>query len=94
MQTCKILSIDRTLAAVLASIILLLVSLSLPFLSLSKAGVNSTISVLDAVASLWMSDMLWLGPDDTCLDCAVAAEQAGVVGVGTGSYPLSTQDTS
>ena len=61
MQTNKILSIDRTLAAVLASIILLLVSLCLPFLSLSRAGVNSTISVLDAVASLWTSDMLWLG---------------------------------
>ena len=52
LQTNKILSIDRTLAAVLASIVLLLVSLSLPFLSLSRAGVNSTISVLDAVASL------------------------------------------
>lgn len=60
-QTNKVQSIDRTLAAVVASIILLLVSLCLPFLSLSRAGVNSTMSVLDAVASLWLSDMLWLG---------------------------------
>jgi paraquat-inducible protein A len=61
LQTNKFQSIDRSLATVLASIVMLLVSLSLPFLSLSRAGVNSTISVLDAVASLWLSDMLWLG---------------------------------
>ncbi|ASJ71376.1 paraquat-inducible protein A [Granulosicoccus antarcticus] len=61
LQSNKFDSVDRTLAAVLASIVLLLVSLCLPFLSLSRAGINSTISVLDAVSSLWFSDMLWLG---------------------------------
>jgi paraquat-inducible protein A len=60
-QTCKPLSIDRTLAAVLAGIVLLLISLFLPFLSLSRSGIESTISVIDAVKSLWMSQMRWLG---------------------------------
>jgi len=61
LQTCKPLSIDRTLASVLAGIVLLLVSLFLPFLSLSRAGIASSISVIDSVESLWMSDMRWLG---------------------------------
>lgn len=60
-QTCKPLSIDRTLAAVLAGIVLLLISLFLPFLSLSRSGIESTISVIDAVESLWTSQMRWLG---------------------------------
>ena len=60
-QTCKPLSIDRTLAAVLAGIVLLLLSLFLPFLSLSRSGIESTISVIDAVESLWTSQMRWLG---------------------------------
>jgi paraquat-inducible protein A len=60
-QTCKPLSIDRSLAAVLAGIVLLIISLFLPFLSLSRSGVESTISVLDAVESLWTSQMRWLG---------------------------------
>ena len=61
LQTCKPLSIDRSLAAVLAGLVLLLISLCLPFLSLSRSGIESTISVLDAVVSLWDSDMRWLG---------------------------------
>jgi paraquat-inducible protein A len=60
-QTCKPLSIDRTLAAVLAGIVLLLISLFLPFLSLSRSGIESTMSVIDAVQSLWASQMRWLG---------------------------------
>jgi len=61
LQTCKPLSVDRTLAAVLAGIVLLLISLCLPFLSLSRAGISSSISVIDAVESLWKSNMSWLG---------------------------------
>ncbi|NND91400.1 MAG: paraquat-inducible protein A [Granulosicoccus sp.] len=60
-QTRKESTVDRSLAAVLAGIILMLLSLSLPFLSLSRAGVSSEISVLDAVSALWLSDMRWLG---------------------------------
>jgi len=60
-QTCKPYTVDRSLAAVLAGIVLLLVSLCLPFLSLSRSGIESTISVLDAVAALWVNDMRWLG---------------------------------
>jgi len=53
-------SIDRALAASLAGIVLLLVSLWLPFLALSRSGFESQISVLDAVSALWFSDMRWL----------------------------------
>lgn len=60
-QTRKSHTVDRSLAAVLAAIVLLLLSLGLPFLSLTRAGVSSHISVLDAVESLWQSDMRWLG---------------------------------
>jgi len=41
--------------------VLLLLSLFTPFLSLSRAGIESSISVLDAVQSLWNSQMRWLG---------------------------------
>lgn len=61
LYTRKPFSVDRTLAASLAGVVFLLLSLSLPFLSLTRGGVSSSISVLDAVSSLWMSDMLWLG---------------------------------
>jgi len=54
-------TIDRTLATSLAGIILLLLSLCLPFLTLSRAGINSQISVLDSVHTLWLSEMRWLG---------------------------------
>lgn len=57
----KPFSVDRTLAAALAGIVFLLLSLSLPFLSLSRGGLSSSISVLDAVGALWLSDMRWLG---------------------------------
>jgi len=54
-------TIDRSLAASIAGIVLLTISLSLPFLSLSRSGFSSNISVLDAVYALWESDMRWLG---------------------------------
>lgn len=60
-QTCKAHTVDRTLAATLAALVLLLLSLSTPFLALSRAGIESSISVLDAVQSLWNSHMRWLG---------------------------------
>lgn len=59
--TRKPRTIGRTLAATLAGIVLLLLSLTLPFLSLSRAGIESRISILDAVRSLWTSDLFWLG---------------------------------
>lgn len=60
-QTCKPFTIDRTLAACLAGVVFLIISLCTPFLALSRAGVESSISVLDAVAALWDSEMRWLG---------------------------------
>ncbi|MFK7859512.1 MAG: paraquat-inducible protein A [Granulosicoccus sp.] len=60
-QTCKPHTVDRTLAATLAALTLLLLSLFTPFLSLSRAGIESSISLLDAVQSLWESQMRWLG---------------------------------
>ena len=44
-----------------AGIVFLILSLCLPFLSLSRSGVSSSMSVLDAVTALWASDMRWLG---------------------------------
>ncbi len=61
LYTRKPFSIDRTLAASLAGFVLLVLSLSLPFLSLTRSGLNSEISVLDAISALWLSDMRWLG---------------------------------
>jgi len=61
LYTHKPFSIDRTLAASIAGIVLLLLSLFLPFLSLSRGSISSSISVLDAVGALWDSDMRWLG---------------------------------
>ncbi len=61
LYTRKPFSIDRTLAAALAGLIFLGLSLSLPFLSLSSGGISSSISVLDAVGALWDSNMRWLG---------------------------------
>ena len=59
--TRKPRTIERTLAAALAGIVLLGLSLTLPFLSLSRAGIESRISVLDAIASLWSGELFWLG---------------------------------
>ncbi len=61
LYTRKPFSIDRTLAASIAGMVFLLLSLTLPFLSLSRGGISSSISVLDAVGALWSSDMRWLG---------------------------------
>ena len=60
LESRKLHSIDRTLAASLAGIVLLILSLSLPFLTLSRSGITSSISVLDSVQSLWQSEMRWL----------------------------------
>lgn len=61
MYTHKRYAVDRALAACIAGIILLLVSLTLPFLSLSRAGVESSISLIDAVEALWLNEMRILG---------------------------------
>lgn len=59
--THKRYSVDRGLAACVAGIVLLLVSLTVPFLSLSRSSIESSISLLDAVAALWSNDMRALG---------------------------------
>ena len=59
--TCKPRTVERTLALSLGGIVFLLMSLTLPFLALSRSGIESRISVLDAVRSLWASDLRWLG---------------------------------
>ena len=60
-QTCKPHTVERALAVSIAALLFLLVSLFTPFLSLSRAGIESHISMLDAVRSLWDSHMRWLG---------------------------------
>jgi len=61
LQTRKAFTVDRALAASLAGIVLLILSLCLPFLSLSRAGIESRMSVLDAVQALWFGNMQELG---------------------------------
>ena len=61
MATRKPHTVDRALAAALAGLVLLALALTLPFLGLTRAGIESRISVLDAVASLWASELRWLG---------------------------------
>jgi len=61
MMTRKPRTVERTLAAAIAALVLLGLSLTLPFLALSRAGIESRISVLDAVRSLWAGDLRWLG---------------------------------
>jgi len=60
-QTARADTLDRSLAASIACLILLVMSVALPFLSLSRAGIGSQISVLDAFGALWASDFRWLG---------------------------------
>lgn len=61
LQTARVNSLDRSLAASLSGLLLLLLAVTLPFLSLSRAGIGSSISVLDATAALWASDFRGLG---------------------------------
>ncbi len=60
-QTRKPRTIDRSLAASLAALFLLLVSLCTPFLSLSRSGLQSSMTMLNAAEALWNSQMRWLG---------------------------------
>lgn len=61
MYTHRPNTVDKTLAASLASIIFLLVSLFLPFLTLKRSGVDSSISLMDAAWSLIFSEVALLG---------------------------------
>lgn len=79
LYTRKPFSVDRTLAASLAGIIFLALSLTLPFLSLSRGGISSSISVLDAVTALWASDMQWLGLLSLALIALLPATRLGLL---------------
>jgi len=59
--TRKAHPVDRSLAATLAGLVFLFACLNLPFLELSRAGLNNQMSVFDAVNVLWFSNMRWLG---------------------------------
>lgn len=61
MYTYRPNTLDTTLAASLAGIIFLLVSLFLPFLTLKRSGIDSSISIMDAAWSLIFSDLPMLG---------------------------------
>ncbi len=50
-------SVDRALASLVASLVLLLCAISFPFLSMERSGFSNQISVLDAVTVLWDSGM-------------------------------------
>jgi len=54
-------SVDRALAATLAGLIFFFSSLFLPFLTLSRSGIDSSINLLDAAWSLVFSPIALLG---------------------------------
>ena len=60
-QTRKRRTIDRSLAAVITMLVLLVTSLCLPFLGLSRAGLESQVSILEASIQLLQSKFTGLG---------------------------------
>ncbi|MEM9173126.1 MAG: paraquat-inducible protein A [Pseudomonadota bacterium] len=48
---------ERTLALMIASVIVYLVAVSYPFMSMARAGIYNQISVIDAVTVLWQNGM-------------------------------------
>ena len=54
-------SLDQTLAATIGSIVLLIAGLFPPFLSLSRSGINSNITLLDTAWALVFSEIALLG---------------------------------
>lgn len=60
LQTRKLHTVDRSLAAVIAMFVLLVMAISLPLLGLSRAGIESHISILEATWGLWSSGFAWL----------------------------------
>jgi len=61
LQSARVDTVDRSLAACLAGLLLLGMAVTLPFLSLSRSGIGSSISVLDSFTALWHGDFHWLG---------------------------------
>ncbi len=59
--TNKVRASDRTLALMVASLILFLIAVSFPFMAMERSGLSNQISVIDAVLALWSNDMPLLG---------------------------------
>ncbi len=55
--TNKRQSAERTIALMIASLILYAAAVSFPFMSMERSGLSNEISVIDAVGVLWASDM-------------------------------------
>lgn len=55
--TNKTRSAERTIALMLASVILYAVAVAFPFMRMDRSGFSNQISVLDAVGVLWTNDM-------------------------------------
>ncbi|MEM9739365.1 MAG: paraquat-inducible protein A [Pseudomonadota bacterium] len=53
-------SAERTMALMLASLILYAVAVSFPFMRMERSGISNEISVIDSVRVLWDNDMLSL----------------------------------
>ncbi|PIE36401.1 MAG: paraquat-inducible membrane protein A [Gammaproteobacteria bacterium] len=51
---------ERTIALMLAALILYLVSITFPFMSVDKYGLGNRISIVDAVTTLWGNGMQFL----------------------------------
>lgn len=55
--TNKTRSTERMVASMVGAIILYVTAISFPFMSMSKAGLENRISVLDAIGALWSNHM-------------------------------------
>ena len=53
----KTRSAERTIALMIAALILFITAMSFPFMRMEKSGLSNEISVLDAVSILWTNDM-------------------------------------
>ncbi|MEM6534046.1 MAG: paraquat-inducible protein A [Pseudomonadota bacterium] len=65
--TNKRRSAERTIALMLASVILYVVAISFPFMKMERSGLSNEISVIDAVNILWVNDMPTLAAICACL---------------------------
>ena len=72
-------SLESALAAAVATLILLLVSLSFPFLAVERSGLSNRISVLDSVWTLWTGGMPIVSAACFILIVAVPLVQASLL---------------
>lgn len=53
----KVKSAERTIALMLAALVLFVTSVSFPFMRMERSGLSNEISILDSITILWDNDM-------------------------------------